>query len=360
MDETGTPEAVLEFSAGAVEEFVGSHIQGSQREVGVQFRAIRQPGLAQFRELAEHDTGNPFVTPEYVQSRAKLGESISLLTIENQGVPVTSCPVFVRGGFLKRRLQIVSLPLLPCPDLFWVGLLKLCRAWSIWMLEVDSFGSLVADIPKLPGELVRHVRTEYLLDLDHDVFDVPCHNHRRDISRARKLGLIVRRSREISACDDHLRLMAASLGRRAQRGEHVGVELDASLPQALLSSGSGELFQAVRDGEVLASLLVLRSKTAGYYHSAGNSPQGMKWGASPFLLMSAAEILKKEGAEFVNIGGTGPENAGLKRFKSGFGAREVQLVSACFCPGSLLRRELRETARWVHELAGTLRIHFKH
>jgi len=86
----------------------------------------------------------------------------------------------------------------------------------------------------------------------------------------------------------------------------------------------------------------------------------MKWGASPFLLMSTADILKGEGAEAVNIGGTGPENAGLKRFKSGFGAREVQLVSACFCPGSFFRREVRETVRWAHEWAGSLRIHLKH
>jgi len=144
------------------------------------------------------------------------------------------------------------------------------------------------------------------------------------------------------------------MNRRTERGEHLNVELDPALPEVLLANGAGELFQAVRGGEVLASLLVLRSKTGGYYHSAGNSPQGMKWGASPFLLASVADILKNEGAEFVNIGGTGPENAGLMRFKSGFGAREIPLQSACFCPGSLLRREIRHTACWVHQLAGTL------
>jgi hypothetical protein len=360
MNQPGTLEADLELSASSVEELAGTDALSGGAESDVHFQATCHPQVGQFLELAEHDPGNPFITPEYVQAQVVLGENVSLLTLNSGSRVVTACPVFVKGKFLKRRLQIVSLPLLPCPAAFWSGLLKLCRAWSVWMLEVDSYGSLAADIPKFPGELVRHARTEYVMDLDHDVFDVPCHNHRRDIARARKLGISIRRSREVSACEDHLRLMTASLDRRTRRGEHVEVELDASLPRALLASGAGELFQAVRDGEALASLLVLRSKSAGYYHSAGNSQKGMKWGASPFLLMSTADILKGEGAEAVNIGGTGPENAGLKRFKSGFGAREVQLVSACFCPGSFFRREVRETVRWAHEWAGSLRIHLKH
>jgi len=185
MNQPGTLEADLELSASSVEELAGTDALSGGAESDVHFQATCHPQVGQFLELAEHDPGNPFITPEYVQAQVVLGENVSLLTLNSGSRVVTACPVFVKGKFLKRRLQIVSLPLLPCPAAFWSGLLKLCRAWSVWMLEVDSYGSLAADIPKFPGELVRHARTEYVMDLDHDVFDVPCHNHRRDIARAR-------------------------------------------------------------------------------------------------------------------------------------------------------------------------------
>jgi lipid II:glycine glycyltransferase (peptidoglycan interpeptide bridge formation enzyme) len=89
------------------------------------------------------------------------------------------------------------------------------------------------------------------------------------------------------------------------------------------------LYQAVRDGIVMSSILLLRSKHTAYYQSAGTSPEGMSVGASHFLIYNVGKKLRDDGVRIFNLGGA-PEGSSLARFKSGFGASEVSL-EACSC-----------------------------
>ena len=118
--------------------------------------------------------------------------------------------------------------------------------------------------------------------------------------------------------------------RRAARGESVSTNpVAAKEHRAYLASGAGELFQAVHNGHVVSSLLVLRSARTAYCQSTGTSPEGMRIGASPFLFHSVCAELNREGVRTINLGGT-PEGSSLARFKAGFGATEVRLC-ACTC-----------------------------
>jgi lipid II:glycine glycyltransferase (peptidoglycan interpeptide bridge formation enzyme) len=139
--------------------------------------------------------------------------------------------------------------------------------------------------------------------------------------------------------------MKASLERRAKRGEEVEISQQHAWLLALLTSRSGELFQAVHGGKVLSSILILRSSQGAYYQSAGTLPEGMKLGASPFLVSRVAAILKEEGARVFNLGGAGTDNPGLRRFKAGFGTREVALQAASFCPKSMIERKVYSALR---------------
>jgi len=120
---------------------------------------------------------------------------------------------------------------------------------------------------------------------------------------------------------------------------------------ALLASGCGEIFQAVSGERVLSSSLVLRS--GAYYLSTGSSPDGLKLGSSPFLTWQIASILQQEGIRLFNLGGTGADNPGLRRFKAGFGAREVELQAATFCPKSVVERKVHGSLRaglaWIKQ-----------
>jgi hypothetical protein len=54
-----------------------------------------------------------------------------------------------------------------------------------------------------------------------------------------------------------------------------------------------------------------QSSTGAYYQSVGTPPEGLKLGASPFLISQVAGILRQEGVQIFNLGGAGEDNPGL-------------------------------------------------
>jgi hypothetical protein len=321
--------------------------------LSLQFRAVLRPPPSLIETLAACNPANPLQTSEYAKAQESLGAKVCLLGLYADNQMVSGCLGFLSGWFLRRNLHIRSLANLPDPEIFWRGVLHSCRTLGVWRLQVDTYSSPGAVIPQLPGELERRDRCEYVLDLGcENVLDGMGTQHRRNISRARKAGLSIRRTRAASACATHLELMGASLERRANRGESVDLGQESARPLAVLASRSGEIFQAVAGEQVLSSILVLRSSQGAYYQSAGTLPEGMKLGASPFLVSQVADLLKQEGALLFNLGGAGAESPGLQRFKAGFGAREVALQAASFCPKSVVERKLHSALRSGWSWAG--------
>jgi Acetyltransferase (GNAT) domain len=322
--------------------------------LSLQFRAVLRPPLSLIEHLAACNPANPLHTSEYARAQESLGAKLCLLGLYADNQLVLGCLGFLSGWFLRRSLHIRSLPNLPDPEIFWRGVLQSCRTLGAWRLQVDTYASSDAMIPQLPGELERRDRCEYVLDLGcESVLNGVSTQHRRNIGRARKAGLSIRRTREASACTKHLELMEASMERRASRGESVDLGQESARgPLALLASGSGEIFQAVAGEQVLSSIFVLRSSKGAYYQSAGTLPEGMKLGASPFLVSQVADLLKQEGALLFSLGGAGAESPGLQRFKAGFGAREVALQAASFCPKSVVERKFHGVLRSCWTWAG--------
>ncbi|MGH9503937.1 MAG: GNAT family N-acetyltransferase [Terriglobales bacterium] len=317
-----------------------------RRRVNLQFRSVLAPPTSLIEQLAVSDPENPFCTLEYATACESLGGKVCFLGLCSGDQIVSGCTGVLSGSFLRRSLSIHSLPPLPTAEVFWSGLLQLCRALKVWYLEVDTFASPSANIPQLSGELARKRRWEYILDIEGDNFFAGVRRtHRGNIKRAIKAGLSVRRTREEAACAEHMKLIGASMERRAGRGEEVAVNQSSARPMALLDSGLGELFQALDGNKILSSMLILRSTRGAYWQSAGTRPEGMQIGASPFLLSRVATTVKEEGARVFNLGGASEDNPGLRDFKSGFGTREVALQAASFCPRSGLEREIHAVLR---------------
>lgn len=89
---------------------------------------------------------------------------------------------------------------------------------------------------------------------------------------------------------NHARMMEHSRDRRVARGEQISAS-DTKEHWAHLESGAGQLFQALHNGRVASSILVLRSAHTAYFHSAGTSPRGMRIGASHFLIYDVCREL---------------------------------------------------------------------
>ena len=283
---------------------------------------------------------NPFATPAFFDSQRQLGFSAWVLALRDEGKALRAgCGAFFRAGRLNRSLEVVSLPPVAADDPFWPGLRAFCRQRGVTVLQLDSFGSAsAAGIPPLGARCTRRSRLEFVLDLSGEPADKLGSNHKRNLKKAEKAGLAVTRARTLEAMGVHRALMGQSMDRRRSRGEAVRAVRESQQEGALLSSGAGELFQAVRPpATVLSSVLVLHAPRGGYYYTAGTSPEGMEVGASHFLIHGIARELRAAGAQLLNLGGA-EEGSSLARFKLGFGAATVQLASAGCEVGPAWRR----------------------
>jgi hypothetical protein len=292
-------------------------------------------------EISALEPCNPFHTLGFADAMQALGAQPRLLYTADQGLLLKGCLGFLRSGRLNRSLEIPSVPGFTSDDIFWTSLVNLCRQERVTQLGVDSFASASAVIPSLPGEVSRQSRIEYILDLGSpDLWSKMSTNHRRNIQKALKAGVVIGRSSAAQACQDHARLQDASMERRIGRGEHVMADAQIRTAAALLEHQVGELFRATLGNQVLSSILVLRAVRGAYYHSAGTSREGMSLGASHLLIKTVVEILRDEGIQRFNLGGADARNPGLERFKTGFGGQAVSLEAARFYFGNRLQKGL--------------------
>jgi hypothetical protein len=323
-------------------------------EPAVEFVAIAKPGPALLAEMAALSPTNPFATAAYVASRQGFGGEPWVIGVREDGRLSTACLAYMYSGHLTRSFDVISLPELLHPESFWNELVAFCRKHDVEELHIHSYGSLTAEIPALAGERSRTDRCEYVLDLRSDDLAAGLSgDHRRNIARARKNGLTIRRARDGKACEAHTAMILASMERRQHRGESVPVDAPHEEFLATTASGAGELFQAIHDGAVVSSVMLLRAARGAYSQTMGTSPLGMKMGGSRLVIFEAARMLKDEGLEILNLGGVSEENPGLREFKLGFGTRAIHLQAAEFSFATSLKRSVLGAARALRSVLGT-------
>jgi hypothetical protein len=114
-----------------------------------------------------------------------------------------------------------------------------------------------------------------------------------------------------------------------------------------LNSGVAEVFQAVLKGRVVSSTVVVKAAKGAYMYSAGTDPEGMRLGASHFLVFQTAQVLRADGIEQYNLGGTRDLESGLSFYKQRFGTRVVPLESAELYLGGWLGKNLSAAATFA-------------
>jgi hypothetical protein len=315
------------------------------------FQAEPEPSTDLLEEVASLAPENPFYTPAYAAAMGMAGRQPWVLALRDGGEWLSACIGFLRWGRISRRIEICSLPTLGAnASLFWDELLQFCRRAGVTHLDADTYSSLNASIPASPIPTRRTDRTEYVIELGRgDPWQAVHQGHRRRINRARKAGLQLRCSTRESDGRIHGQLIAASMWRRRGRGEPVSTNVGDEEHLVLLRAGAGVLSQAVLEGRVLSSVLVLLSSRGAYYHSAGTNAEGMELGASQFLILETARDLQDRAFAVFNLGGASAENAGLHEFKARFGAVPRPLAAAEFDLQTRFRRSLRDALRGVRD-----------
>lgn len=285
--------------------------------------------LALLGSAAQEYPTNPFVTSAYARSRERLGERLYMFGAAREGGGEEWCPAFLQHQRYGAAIEFPSLPVLVDPAAFADSVTQFCNATGVIEIGLHTFGSpastIAPDVSTFGGETARCHRCEFLIDLRNgDLLAKLSRSHRQRVRQAQRAGLMLDRRRDLTACTEHAGLMSQSMSRRRARGEAPPADAVAQSLLPLLETGAGELFRAVRDGQVLSSMLILRSANGGYDQSSGSSPDGMAAGAAQFLIYETAEALRTEGSIVLNLGGVRPEETGLRDFKSHFGGTEVR------------------------------------
>lgn len=299
--------------------------------------------LALLVSAADAHPTNPFIAPAYARSRQKLGERLYLFRTAEDGGAEAWCPAFLQRRRYGGTIEFPSLPVIRDPAAFADSVAQFCNTAGVIEIGLQTFGSsesvIAPDISAFGGDTTRYHRCEFLIDLKNDdILAKLSRSHRQRVRQAQRAGLILERRRDMEACTEHALLMSQSMARRRARGEAAPDDAVARPLFALLETGAGELFRAVRDGQVLSSMLVLRAAQGGYDQSSGSSPEGMTAGAAQFLIYETAEALRAEGSTVLNLGGVRPEETGLRDFKSHFGGAEIESeASDTLRPTTLLK-----------------------
>jgi len=294
------------------------------------------------------DADNPFLTSRYLQSQRALGRDGWLLSLEDDGAMQAAALCFLERGRIRSTCVIPSSPPVSLDSPFWTGVEAFVAEHGVTDLELSTFATPESRIPPMRGETERIERTEFAMPLpDAELLPRISKSHRERISKGRRKGLVVRRDPSDAAIDAHVALHINSMDRRKTRGEDVSLDFERAGSAALLTSGAGELYQAMLGDHVASSLLVLKSGKGAYSESSGNSKEGMGIGASHFLRYETAVTLQAEGIEVFYLGGARSHEEGLRSFKAGFGTILIDTQSVAAYVGGPLRQRLSDAANWL-------------
>lgn len=316
----------------------------------VEFRAVSDPSRELLERVSASAPENPFYTFEYVNARRGIGADAYVFYLESDSRLLSACTAFSKRGRFNHRLEITSLPGISEPAAFWKGLRRFCRESRVSILDIHTFGSNETEISILDGEVSRRGRYEYQLDLRNtDLWSGLHRRHQRHIKKARNAGLTVRRTTDLRDGAIHTGLANTALTRRRDHGHDIGSEVQNQDSVAYLTNNAGEIFQAILNGEVHSSILVIKSGKGAYSQTSGTTDAGRDLGASQLLFYETASIFQKESFDVFNLGGTDLESHGLQEFKASFGSTRVDLESAEFHFGGVVRKTI---GKFIETLRG--------
>lgn len=263
------------------------------------FEGIVHPSDAIIDSVSALAPCNPFNSRAYAAAQQQVGQVPVALVLAAGSSLVAACIGYMGGRPVARTLEIPSAPDLPsdspaAAQSYWHDLMNFCRSHDVVQLELGSFSTQRLELPQLREQISRRTRREYVLDLQGPL-PKPSSNHRRNISRAQKLGIDVRRTRDSDALGDHTALMSSSMERREQRGETVPTVHADPFDSALLACNAAELFQAHdgRSGYHPSSFYVHRA--AHTTTPPGHRRTGCSWARHNFSSRPSHPFCKKRG-----------------------------------------------------------------
>jgi hypothetical protein len=168
---------------------------------------------------------------------------------------------------------------------------------------------------------------------------------RTSLRKAMKQGFVVHRVGEDGDFDAFYRLHCSNMEKAG------GLSKPASFMRALAKRKKEdriELWAASKDGLLVAGALFFRHDHTVEYYMSGLEERCRHEQPLSLVLFEAMKSFARKGVKVFNFGGTWPNQEGLQRFKSAWGARAVPYRYFIRCgesfpgPGAVTREELSQ------------------
>lgn len=296
---------------------------------GLATLALDDPRWARF--VGDHPDATPFHHPAWslVLSKTYRFPARVLAITAESGRIAAGLPV-LQTGFPLRRPRWVSLPFTDhCTVLVRAvsqeavarSLADEARRRGLRALEVrDSFPSADGVYPR-PDGVLHTLDLSRGFDALHADFG---RGHRRNIRTARKAGLTIERG---SSGEDLAAFFRLHLLTRRRQGLPVQPRrFFRLLADSVIRPGLGFVATVRMAGEPIASAILLAWKGVVIYKWSASDSRHWRFCPNNLLLGSAIRWACEDGCRTFDLGSTALANEGLRRFKSGWGAREEPLV----------------------------------
>jgi len=281
---------------------------------------------------------------------------------------IAGLPVIEVKGLLGKR-RWVSLPFTDYSEpLYADPIYKLPFIERLQALHLQHPARQLEIRAKLPAQEEVSFSSDYVLNLVplSDGIDRVSHNicqmHRRNIRKAKRGGVTIESGHE----EQHLRAFyALHLETRRRKGVPIQPwSFFRKIGEILLASGLGFVLLAYHENRCIAGAVFLHFNRTLTYKYGASTKSGLPLRPNNLIMWTAIEWGCRHGYHVLDMGRTQIDDAGLRRFKNGWGAEESELVYSSFgpCKSSSLMRQvtpwsataIRHSPLWVCQALGQL------
>lgn len=169
---------------------------------------------------------------------------------------------------------------------------------------------------------------------------------KRNIRRARKSGVEVAPAAGEADVDRFYRLYLAAMARN-QAAAKYPVSLFLGMYRSLVRSGSADLLLAHHNGEAIAGVFLVHSRSCTHYFHGGSLTEHLSLRPNDLLFHEAIELAIARGQRYFDFMGSDPADANLIRYKEKWGARAVDLTTYIYRIDRLRNAVWDGAVRWL-------------
>ena len=151
-------------------------------------------------------------------------------------------------------------------------------------------------------------------------------NWRNTLSKVEKSNISVEIDKDLSSLSHFLNQYIRD--RIEKRYAGTSPRFLSLLAKYAAMAGECYIFNAVEDGEIIASILIFTHGRGATYQAGWTTAYGRKQSAHHLLLWQAIKLLKDNAITNFDLGGFNDDTTGLTQFKEGMGGHAIALIGS--------------------------------